>query len=250
MFKVDPATAFAANPLAMSATGGGGGVIGSGGGGRRAGVGMQRVIVLLSILLFVLLCVRQVVYDSVARLSVEDAAVLRGRATGKVFVEGDPVSLAVVYPFYPGDVERVEANLAGWGGPRNGAHKACSSKYAHHTTLVFYFNFDINHADNRRFEQRLTRAAKPIARCFRRVQFESAKLNPEEDKYPVGMGKGGGGERERGLGDGGEEEMAASPFKLKKPKKQKTWLRRPLHPLIIVRWCGTAMCVKSRWSLS
>ena len=192
MFRVDPATAFAANPFAPSSSsslpGVAGGVGGSVVGSSRRGAAntTHRAIVLFSILLFVLVVVRQVAYDSVARLSLEDAAVLRGRVTGKVFVEGDPVSLAVVYPFYAGDVDRVEANLVGWGGPRNIASNACTPKYARHTTLVFYFNFDINDVGNRQFEQRLTKAVKPLARCFRRVKFESAKLTPEEDKYPVG----------------------------------------------------------------
>jgi hypothetical protein len=43
----------------------------------------------------------------------EDAALLRGRATGKVFVEGEPVSLAIVYPFYAGDIDRVVGACTG-----------------------------------------------------------------------------------------------------------------------------------------
>ena len=183
MFKADPGGPGSFVGLAPPAMGAG---------NRRAGsigsqVQLQRWAVVLSLLLFVLLAVRQVVYDSVARLSLEEAAELRGRVTGKVFVEGEPVSLAVVYPFYAGDIGRVETNLAGWGGPGNRAHKACSPKYARHTTLVFYFNFDIADAPNKNFERRLVAATKPVSRCFRRVQFESAKLTAEEDKYPIGV---------------------------------------------------------------
>jgi hypothetical protein len=57
-----------------------------------------------------------------------------------------------------------ETNLAGWGGPGNGPNKACAPKYALHTTLVFYFNFDINAPENRQFETRLLKAAEPIKR--------------------------------------------------------------------------------------
>jgi hypothetical protein len=78
MFKVDPATAFVwSNPLASSSGAGGGS--GTGGGGFGGGAGNRHApavsrrtathVTLLSILLFVLLLVRQVVYDSVASLS-------------------------------------------------------------------------------------------------------------------------------------------------------------------------------------
>lgn len=208
MFKFDPATAFAANPLAAGGGSGvsGIGVGGGGGGGSRVGGGHRAVsrrttalVVFLSIFLFVMLIVRQVVYDAAASLSLEDAALLRGRVTGKVFVESEPVSLAVVYPFHAGDIDRVEANLASWGGPGNSPSEACSPRYARHTTLVFYFNFDVKESANRQFEGRLRRAFRPVARCFRRVLFESAKLSPEEDKYPTGRG-GYRDWEERGVG--------------------------------------------------
>ena len=112
---------FASASVAPGPFGGGGGAPGAAPSQQqRRRLGAQ--LVLLSVLLLVLVIVRQVVFDAVAGLPLHDAALLKGRATGKVFVEADPVSLAVVFPFHASDVERVEASLEGWGGPGGAGH--------------------------------------------------------------------------------------------------------------------------------